>query len=267
MLIDTWDVETFDSELLEILSGQSELIVDYMTTSRRLRAEREASDHRGPVPTNPHGGAFVALKEDLEAVMKPHSIRAWHYTRLTDGEVETLRQGGVHLSTLQTIRRRFDAQVAAGGFSAEVADALFAASPFQGDQRQSRSNKFWMVSHPAPITDGGVELLLSNWGGEAAYFWLRDPVIEAIVAGLGKPRVVELAVPLAWTAHSFSAGEAVIAAYGRKLGCRWEENAFDLYTTRALPAEAVLAVHAEGQANFAALARGYPERYVDPDDE
>lgn len=95
-------------------------------------------------------------------LMEDRTIRAWHYTRMTDEEVAALRRIGIYLSTLGTIRERFDAQVAAGTFDRDIADRLFAESPFQSEQLDSRSNKFWMVSHPAHIEDSSVELLLES---------------------------------------------------------------------------------------------------------
>jgi len=240
------------------------MIADYMTTNRRQWLERERSDRTQPYPENPHAGDYLRFVDDLHIDIGSRTIRAWHYTRQTDEEVERLVAEGIHLSDLAAIRRRFDAQVAAGVFSAKEADALFEASPFQSDQRASRSGKFWMSSHPIDIDDGGVSLLLENWGGEAAYFWLRDEALQALVASIGRPRVIEVAAPLAATRHQHSAAEAMVAAYGKALGLRWEAKMFDLYVIQPLPPQAVLAVHSEGDPAFAAIGASYPERFVPP---
>jgi hypothetical protein len=164
---------------------------------------------------------------------------------------------------LETIRRRLDAQVAAGVFSAEIADALFAQSPFHHDEQSGpRSNKFWMTSHPVGIEHSGVTLLLGNWGGEAVYFWLKDAMLEELVAGIGKPRVIEMAVPLDATRHAYSASRAIVATFGRTLGCVPDDTGgFDLCATRSLGPQAVLAIHTEGEAVFAEIAKGYPAEF------
>jgi hypothetical protein len=46
-----------------------------------------------------------------------------------------LRREGIHLSTPETLRSRLDLLVASGVISAQLADALFAASPFHGKQQ------------------------------------------------------------------------------------------------------------------------------------
>ena len=144
--------------------------------------------------------------------MAARTIRAWHYTRLTDSEVNTLRRAGIKLSTLETTRQRLDAQVAAGQISVEIGNALFEASPLHDPQQlESRSNRFWMISHPTEVEDYSVTLLLSNWGGEVVYFLLRAqaPHLQQIVGGIGRARVLEVGVPLDASPHSFNAGETV----------------------------------------------------------
>ena len=127
---------------------------------------------------------------------------------------------------------------------------------------ESRSRKFWMVSHPHAIDDGGVEPLMAHWGGEIASMWTKDPVLLAPLAVTGKPRVVELAVPLVITRHSHSAARAVIATYGRALGCIPSAHRFDLCVTAPLGSDAIIAVHTEGDASFHAMGRSYREGFV-----
>ena len=262
-IIDVWDVETFDRELRGDLDAHADVIRNYMLTSRRQWLERETSDHTMPHPENPYAGEFIWVKEHIMRLMEVRTIRAWHYTRLTDAEVDILRQGGIYPSSLDTIRSRFAAQVAAGAFSQEVAARLFADSPYQSDQLDARSNKFWMVSHPVNVEDSGVELLLESWGGESAYFWQRDAVLQDMLKQIGRPRVLEIAMPLVHSRHGYSAAEAVVATFGRLLGCRPDKHAFDLYTHQPLGPEHVLAVHSEGEPSFGVLARGYPVGFVD----
>ena len=101
--------------------------------------------------------------------VEQRTIRAWHYTRLTDDETALLKSAGVCISTLEHIRRRLDIQVSARALSAETADALYAVSPFH-QRHDLRAGKFWMVSHPVCAGNSGVKLLLEHWGGEGCLF-------------------------------------------------------------------------------------------------
>jgi hypothetical protein len=55
-----------------------------------------------------------------------------------------------------------------------------------------------------------VKPLLENWGGESTYFWLENEGLKALVAKIGRPRILEVAIPIAKTRHGYSAGRAVI---------------------------------------------------------
>jgi hypothetical protein len=256
VLIDVWEVGSFDGELLSELRANADLVRNYIEIDRAIYLEREASGLRAAYRANPQAVKYQGFVESIGRQAETRTIRAWHYTRLTDAEVEQLRAGGISLSSLETTRRRLDAQVAVGEISADIADALYAASPFHHpEQVGPRSGKFWMTSHPVEIGDGGVEPLLSSWGGEAVYFWLQDPQLKVVVAGLGKPRIIEVAVPLEATRHAYAAGKAIVATFALSIGCTPDHGAFDLYVTRALGPEAVLAVHTEGEAGFAQIGK------------
>ena len=129
------------------LRDQQQLLIDYFATDRTNYLEREASDHRGPIPCNPYSGTYYSVVEDLMAVMQTRTIRAWHHTRMTDREVEAARSSVLYPATLETLRARLADRVADGDFSSDEARMIFAASPFHNDQLGSRGRKFWTVSY------------------------------------------------------------------------------------------------------------------------
>ncbi|MEN5229734.1 hypothetical protein [Brevundimonas naejangsanensis] len=263
--IDVWNVASFDLNLHAALTADAALIRDFFETSRENFIQRELSDRTQPHPTNPFADDIMDLKDRLHVLMSDRTIRGWHHTRMTDREVRTLRQDGIHVSSISSTRARIDALVADGAFSPAVADALMAASPFTRGQADIRTNQFWVTSHPHEADDSAVELLLESWGGEAAYFWLKDPEQKLLLTKIGQPRIIEIAVPLRLTRHAYSAAEAVLSTFGRTLGSAPESRRFDLYSWHPLPPEAVLAVHSAGAPDFERIGRGYPVDYADPD--
>jgi hypothetical protein len=205
------------------------------------------------------------MQEAIQCHMQSRAIRAWHYTRLTGSEVDELRHKGIDLSTPTTLRQRLDSLIISGQLSQQHADALHSASPFHSDQLESRSNKFFLVSHPQPIDNPGVEPLMAHWGGEVASMFVKDPALLAPLSVIGKPRVLEVLVPLALTRSSYTAAGAVIATFGRTLGCIPNGHMFDLWVTAPLAASAILKVHTESEPSFQAIGRCYPEGYIDLD--
>lgn len=266
--IDVWDVATFDPDLVSVLSRNSDLIRDYLATEDRIFLAHDYAPRpigHSPRPNNPHGYAFIRLEECLGVLMETRTIRAWHYTRLTDAEVSALQRGGIHLSTPDTLCERLDGLVTQGLLAREAADALFAGSPFRSAQREARSGKFWMTSHPVNPSYSGVERLLGYWGGEVASFFTDDPAMLASIAAIGSARVIEVAVPLSYTRQAVSAGTAAISAWARFQGGIPSMHSFDVYACEPLPPSAVLRVHSEGDATFRALGASYPDGYVNYD--
>lgn len=261
--IDVWDVETFDHALRVELEAMKDLFCNYEQTEKINYREQQASKEWIPQKENPYAADRQAiLEENIMPMMAQRIIRAWHYTRLTDDEADLLKANGIYTSDLTTIRKRLDTQVAAGTISAKIADALYGSSPFYS-QKEARSGKFWMTSHPYHPNHHGVELLLGHWGGEGVYFWLEDDEHIKLVQGIGRPRVVEIAIPLSLTTSAYPAAKAVIAAFVKVHGCEPDGGAFDLYANSALGADAVLNVLTEGGTEFGSLARGYPARFTD----
>jgi len=263
--IDVWDSGSFDQDLAERLAPFADLAVAYYRRDHEIFLSHDLG--RGPGrsilrPSNAYAGAFHAFREGLIDDLQVRTIRAWHYTRLTDSEVEALRRDGPHLSTPETLRQRLGALVEGGQLDSGLVDRLIAASPFQ-TQRASREGKFWMASHPIAIDDSGVEPLMAHWGGEVASMHTRDPQLLASLAAIGRPRIIELAVPLSATVHAYSAAEAVVATFARDHGAIPEAKAFDLYINAPLDGSAVRAVHSEGEGTFAAMGRSHPRGYVD----
>jgi hypothetical protein len=262
--IDVWNSATFDVELERMLREKVELIQAHLSTDRQNFLAYDLGRERSALrPQNRHAANFIALEEAVAREMESRTIRAFHYTRMTDDELSVLRRDGIHLSTPETLRCRLDALVKARELPQAASDSLYEQSPFHSDQFRSRADKFWMASHPISIDDSGVVPLMKHWGGEVASMWSKDEVLLALLASIGQPRVIEIAVPVSATRHSFHAGRAVVATFARSHGCVAEKKGFDLYVKEPLPPSAILAVHSEGDRSFNAMGRGYPTGYVD----
>ena len=270
-VIDLWDIGTFNSPLLALLETEADLIRNYLQTDQKIFLDFDHSDNPNrPMlrPDNPYAYAFSALEEAIGREMEQRTIRAFHYTRMTDNEVGILRSEGIHLSTPATLERRLGDIVDAGLLSRDIADQIVAESPFVIDEQlRARADKFYLASHPVVIDNPGVKPLLKYWGGEVASMYIRDKELAARLALWGKPRIIEVAVPMRATTkyHPHSAGCAAIASFARSRGSITSSHAFDVAVNKPLPATAILAVHTEGDPPFAQMGREYPPDFVDVD--
>lgn len=155
---------------------------------------------------------IAEIVEELEAHLSACEIHAYHCTRepypgffehhglrLTDiksHQAEFLVTHGHLFSTsqLSAVQRRWQAYFGSGG------------------QAKSRNGRIWACLSRSLLRDPGVEGFFQYYGGEAIYKpLLMEPEIVAILASIGRPVVVEIAMaanqlkaygPLAHTAIS-----------------------------------------------------------------
>jgi len=257
--VDVWDVGTFDDDLLKLLRANGGLVHDYLTADHERELERETSPLTALFRINPFSDEHERFVDNVSQMMHDCSMRAWHYTRLTDGEVATLQTAGVHLSTLESTRQRLAALVAASEISVETAEALLAESPLHDRQgHEARANQFCLACEPLHVENGGVTPLLKSWGGEVVYSQLKSPHLKTIVEAIGQPRVLELQIPVDAIRNRRRAGEVVVTSFARSLGDTREVDSFDVFVNRALGPEAVLAIHTQGDATFDRIGINYP---------
>lgn len=265
--IDIWDVATFEPELTAMLAESSDLITSYWSEDARLFREREAQTVRGPPEQNRFGQRYIELKETVGRLMENRRIRAWHYTRLTDREVADIRARGMLPMTLAIIRDRLDALVAEGAIDAATADELYDASPYHRQLDGNREDRTWLAAEPFPPDASDVDELLAPWGGESIAFNHRSGPLRDLLEGIGRPRVIEMMVPLSATTRAYEVGCAAIDAYSFKLGCTgaWPAGADIVVVEPVLP-EWIVAVHSQGDETYRRLGRGYPAGYAGRND-
>lgn len=249
-VLDTSDPKTFDEELLVELRDHHGLIQDYLMREREIFETYD--NYYGPGrplfrPHNHFGSPFQAFRDSLIPLMETRAIRGFHYTRMTDEELEIMRADGISLSTPSYLEIRLNALVSADLLTFDEVQIILDQSPFK-TQLDIRQNMFWMVSSRLPMEDEGVKPLLATWGGEVASMHLKDNDLLAKLQSIGRPRMIEVCAPLSATNKTYSAACGVIAAYALQHGWPSEDGVFDFYVTKDLPADALLDVFTQENA-------------------
>jgi hypothetical protein len=241
-VLDTSDPKTFDEELLVVLRGNHNLMQNYLMREREIFETYDNYYGRGRPPLRPDNHfwpPFQAFRDSLTPLMETRFIRGFHYTRMTDAELEIMRADGIRLSTPSFLKARLNALVSEDLLTVDEVQAILDQSPFK-TQLDIRQNVFWMVSARLPMEDEGVKPLLAAWGGEVASMHLKDNDILAKLQSIGRPRMIEVGAPLSATNKTYSAACGVVGAYALQHGWPSEDGAFDFYVTRDLPADALL---------------------------
>lgn len=256
--MDLWNPDTYSAELERRLKAESQLIVDYHSEAYRLMDEHLNSSPYQSLKPNRFSADFLSFQEyELTPILAGSRIRAWHYARLLDHEVEAMRQGVVP-SSLEFLKKRLNDLVAMDLLNQEEAGKVFQESPFQS-QEGIRSGRLWIATVPLHYCDTGVSPLLGSWGGESAYFWLSDKALATKLRNLGMSRILEIEVALSDGLNAFSASSTVLEAWAKKLGAPVVPAGCDLAITNCLGTAKLVRVHTEGERTFEAIAKTYPE--------
>ena len=128
--------------------------------------------------------------------LQPYSLRGWHCTRLTDWEIDIVLTEGLALPDLALLSRRIDNLVGAGLLDPQIASRLKARNQAAYD---SRAGMLWFCFYPpGRAGESGIERFFRHWGGEALYNSHEDdPITAPVLAGLGRPCLIEADVPIA----------------------------------------------------------------------
>ena len=256
--MDSWRPATFDTELCEVLTDWSDLIVDYHREDLRLMDAHLNSDPYESLKSNRYKSDYLALREHtVTRLFIDRRIRVWHYTRLLDDEVLSMQRKLVP-STLASLRQRVETLVEKNLLTQEEAEIVYCQSPLQL-QEEFRSNRLCTITVPQSPDDCGVRPLLKSWGGESAYFWLSNKTVAAKLRNIGTPRIVEIETALRDELNAFSVAETAIQAWARKFCVSVEPSGCDLAIMACLDTAQVLRVHTEGDGVFEKMGKTYPD--------
>lgn len=256
--MDCWNPENFDDELRHLFVSCTELITHYFREEKRLMDEHLNSDPYEGLKPNQYSSAYNEMLENMiTPIFLERSIRVWHYTRLLDDEVFSMRQRIIP-STLDSLQQRLEVLKSKQLLTQNETDIIFQGSPFQR-QEDIRANRFWTVTIPMSPENSGVKPLLEHWGGESAYFWLSDQTVARKLKRIGLPRIVEVETRIRdyLDAHSLASTASQAWAANLREGVSIEGT--DLAITDCLETANVLKVHTIEDEVFQEVGKNYPD--------
>lgn len=131
----------------------------------------------------------------LWEVISSYSITGWHCTRLTEGEIEAIRQDGMGLPSFEVLKRRVNTLERDGLLTSQVKNRLLLEN--QADET-NRAGLIWFCFFP-PRRAGknGISRFFRHWGGEALYNSHEDnSEIGDTLKAIGNPCIIEADVPI-----------------------------------------------------------------------
>jgi hypothetical protein len=105
---------------------------------------------------------------EFTKILVNHNIEnAFHCTRLTEDEINKIKQTGMQLPDLQVLTGRIKVLEKAGILSSTVADKLIGDN--EADGRYRKNMLHFVFQSPHFEGHGGIGRFFKSWGGEALY--------------------------------------------------------------------------------------------------
>lgn len=130
-----------------------------------------------------------AVEAEATALLRGHLIRAYHCTRLTPREIDSIRSSGLQILSPEFVALRIQSAIADGWITSTEAERLTSTHVSDEPNRAGLAHFFTdrdSLSHPP-----SVGWLLGSWGGEGINMGTRtdDPAFR-IFELIGEPTVV-----------------------------------------------------------------------------
>ena len=237
------DEATWPEELLRRLGEGLPLLRDYererAAWDRRCEEDVMARVRRAP---NPHADARAAVLAACHDIVLGCRIVGYHCTRLTDDEAAAIQRDGLRTLTPELIEGRIRRALDQGLIERGVADVILARN--DGRDR-NRAGMAWFVFRKRDLADeGGVGPLFSSWGGEAVYGGYEDDAtVGPALSRIGRPCIVEAALPTAGIETHCDVGERVMRVHLERRGIRTGHgDGMQGYVREGVPGDAILRV-------------------------
>ncbi|MGJ8618382.1 MAG: hypothetical protein ACSHWS_16185 [Sulfitobacter sp.] len=197
------------------------------------------------------------LEELLMEELRDFDVSLLHYTRLLEHELINVQEFGMQPTSLDLLEQRLLVAVEREILTEADCSKIYEQTPLLNqEQKSARLGEVCFVSAPIQHADNGIRPLLSHWGGEMIYFWLKDDKLKKKLKSIGHPTVIETSVRLADNVHIYSYAKSILNCFLRSK-MEWAENPWcELHIRRQiLPSEIKRSV-VEGSSEFEILAEG-----------
>jgi len=264
-MIAVWDIGTYGEDVREYLKQHQDLVRLHRERAIELDDVVPPEDPKDRLrfkwPTNEHYPAYMQARDGLAPLLESKSFRTFHYTRMTDGEVENILREGIRMTSVDFLNERLQLAVSDNLLSPEIAERIHQSSALRSPEFGVREG-FWTTACPIDVTGAAVEMLVAHWGGESSYFpfmgGAEDGTMLTVMQGIGRGRILEIEVPMSSTrGHGpQSATMAIFDVLERSLGFE-RSLALDFNVLDPLPPSVIQRVLSEGEADYHEVSKAF----------
>ena len=201
MDVEIEDINSWPPEFQKLAIQNKALVISHHEECLRIYRFYEDDDYlRKNPPKNRYKQAYRALVDQLEALLAPHRIIAYHCSRLTKEEIVNIKQEGLRILTADLVNKKLD-QCLSHGYLEQAEYKRIKNSPhlFESlnDQLDSRTGKIHFCASRTTLRDDhAVYRLFRSWGGEALYRGHeQDSRLAHVIGRIGVPCIVVSVIP------------------------------------------------------------------------
>lgn len=148
----------------------------------------------------------------MRELLKEHSLIGYHCTKLTENEIESIRENGLLLQNGDSLNKRI-LQLEKDGLI-ESGIALELSSRNQANDSNRALMLWFCFFEPYLAGKWGIERFFRSWGGEALYnSHEADPLTGPALRGIGTPCVIKASVPIKTLKSSYYPDSSMIRAF------------------------------------------------------
>ena len=206
MDVEIEDINSWPPEFQKLAIQNKALVISHHEECLRIYRFYEDDDYlRKNPPKNRYKQSYRALVDQLEALLAPHRLIAYHCSRLTREEIVIIKQDGLRILTADLVNKKLDRSLS-HGYLTKAEYECIKNSPhlFESlhNQLDSRTGMIHFCASRTTLRDDhAVFRFFRCWGGEALY---RGHEQDSHVIGrIGMPCIVVCAIPFTRISQGF----------------------------------------------------------------
>lgn len=296
-MIDIWDINTYTDDIRSYLNENADIVRRYWEDEIRIanivRPEEDTIEELVfHLPPNEFQAPYHNVVDGLDRILREKTFRTFHYTRLTEAEVQIIGEHGVKPNNQEFLEHRLVGLVDDSLLSEELATNVLGSSEFKLATMPVLLGGFSVTSMPMPINHDHVSSHLRFWGGHTCYYYWKwaetelakgkrnkvhpemvDVVREIIpiLESIGRGRIFEISASYHWSSSTGFGGitSRIFEAFATTLGYDCSPRVLDLEIEKPSPifqekgpVAKVIRIHTEGEKDYGRMGAGYPSSFV-----
>lgn len=202
-----------------------------------------------------HSQEIALFVERINSRLNNWCLLGFHCTRFHEAEIEIIKEQGLKPLSENLAYGRVRRLQKIGSIPDQVASRLLSENSVNNKCGNRLGRLYFIFSTSTLKCEGAVFRLLSNWGGEALYSTHEnDPEVALVLKSIGRPCIVQAAVPIAILNTYSSVGEKLVSVFLRTRGvATTDDGLLEGSLNQALPSDHIQRIIEYGEPEFEIL--------------